>query len=158
MRHVTVEVLKLRQLQSQGQPDAAAAAKAVGCSPTWKDEFTHGMVPSTLSKGGSLIAAPRVVSLCRYRATTADLLMVTYVAGRRLTAKDTAALFAAITGPGKRGGCSKGHDGILLAFDGPDPLAQIELGGCSRVIRDDVVGHESIGTTDSSAVALLEPH
>ena len=155
---MTVEAVKLRQVQSQAQIDAAAAAKAVGCSPTWKDGFTHGMVPSILSKGGPIAHAPTSVSLCRYRATTSDPLFVSYVAGRRLTAKDRVALFAAVTGPGKRGGCSKSHEGILLAFGGPDPVVQIELGGCSRVIRDDVVSHESIGTTDVAVIARLAPH
>lgn len=152
----TVQVQKLRQLESPAQIAAAAAATAVGCSPTWKDGFSHGMVPAKLSRGGPLRAAPTKVSLCRYKAVTQEPLLVTYVAGRRLTSAQTAQLFAALTGPGKPGGCTKPHDGILLAFHGPDPAAEIELGGCSRVIRQEG-DHSGIGQTDAAIIAELTP-
>lgn len=151
LRHVTVQVVKLRQVQTQAEAAATASAVALGCQAAWKDEFSHGHGASVLSPGGPIPSAPATVSLCRYQATAADPLDALFVAGRRLNADQTKQLLAAVTRPGKPGGCSKPHNGILVAASGARSTVEIELGGCSRVLRETGVGRVNAAVIDALA-------
>lgn len=156
LRHVTVQTTKVRQVQSQESVAAAAKATSLGCEAAWKDPFSHGMVPQTLSQGGPYSPASGRVSLCLYRATAADPLTVGFVAGRRLSAAQTKQLLDAATLPGKRGGCSKPHAGVLVVSQGAMTPAEIELGGCSRVVRE-TQGRSSVGRVDAGIISGLVP-
>ena len=68
LQAVNLQVICVRQLQSQARVDSMAKAVALGCQPSWKDPFTHGMVPSALSHGGPFTPAPVTLNLCLYRA------------------------------------------------------------------------------------------
>ena len=157
LRHVTVSVIKVRQLETQHRVDHDNAAIAVGCLPQWKDEFAHGMVPSTLSAGGPLAHAPSVVSLCRYRTTDGDPFELAFVAGRRLTAGQTTSVLNALTLPGKPGGCTKAHLGVVVVRGRSGvTAATIELGGCSRVVRE-TEPLSPVGRADFATIAHLVP-
>jgi hypothetical protein len=157
LRRVGVQVTRLRQLQSQTRLDSMAAAVALGCQPSWKDPFTHGMDPATLSRGGPFTRAPVILVLCLYKADPADPPVVDFVAGKHLTSAQTRQLLIAATLPGKPGGCSKKHTDLLLASTGSTITAQIEVGGCSRVIRE-TGGRDTVGRVDPAVVAALTPH
>jgi hypothetical protein len=156
LRHVSVQALKLRQLQTQARLDLTAKALQVGCQPAWKDPFSHGMVPSGLSAGGAFVALPGTATACLYAASASQPLEVDFVAGRRLTAQQTRALLDAADLPGRRGGCAKPHTGLLLVTKGQVLIAQIEVGGCSRVIRQ-LGSTDVVGRVRSAAVASLTP-
>lgn len=156
LRAVNVQVTKLRQLQSQAQVNNAAKATALGCQPEWKDPFSHGMVPASLSLGGPLTPSPATVVLCLYRPTPAGALGAVFVAGRHLDAAQTRQLLHAVTLPGKPGGCSKPHQGVLVVTRGIAVTAQIEVGGCSRVIRP-AGERDSVGRVIPTVVATLTP-
>lgn len=157
LRHVTVSVIKVRQLETQQRVDHDNAAIAIGCQPQWKDEFAHGMVPTTLSPGGPLAHAPSMVSLCRYRTTAGDPIDLAFVAGRRLTAGQTATVLDALTLPGKPGGCNKAHVGVVVV-QGRSGItaATLELGGCSRVVREPEP-RSPVGRADFATIAHLVP-
>jgi hypothetical protein len=157
LQRVGVQVTKLRQLQSQTRLNSIAAAVALGCQPSWKDPFAHRMVPSLLSRGGPFSAPPVTLVLCLYKANRADTPGVDFVSGRHLTAAQTHQLLAAATLPGKPGGCGKPHTDLLLASTGSTITAQIEVGGCSRVVRE-TGGRETVGRVDRAVVAALTPH
>jgi hypothetical protein len=156
LRRVNIQATKLRQMQSQTRLNSIAAAVALGCQPSWKDPFTHGMVPPTLSRGGPFSPAPVTLVLCLYKANPADPPLVDFVAGKHLTATQTRQLLTAATLAGKPGGCSKTHTDLLLASTGSTITAQIEVGGCSRVVRA-TGGRDTVGRVDAAVVAALTP-
>ncbi|MDX6255098.1 MAG: hypothetical protein QOJ11_1432 [Frankiales bacterium] len=156
LQRVDVQVTKLRQMQSQTRLNSIAAAVALGCQPSWKDPFTLGMVPPTLSPGGPFSPAPVTLVLCLYKANPADPPLVDFVAGKHLTATQTRQLLAAATLPGKPGGCSKPHSDLLLVSTGSTITAQIEVGGCSRAVRE-TGGRDTVGRVDAAVVAALMP-
>ena len=156
LRSVNVQVLKLRQLQTQAQVNTAAKATALGCETSWKDRFTHGMLPSALSRGGRFVHAPASLVVCLYRANPVDPLDAGFVSGGHLDATQTQQLLTAATRPGEPGGCGTAHTAVLVATHGPTITAEIEIGGCSRVIRSSA-GRDTIGRVDPAAVEALTP-
>lgn len=157
LRHVTVSVVKWDRLETQAKVDADHKAVVAGCTPLTKDDFSHGLVASQLSPGGPIEYPAAQVTLCRYRAVPASPPDATFVAARRLTEAQTRRLLAAITLPGKPGGCSRPHDGILqLATPTATLPLTIELGGCSRVARE-WQGQSSVGRADPGVVSALMP-
>ena len=73
-----------------------------------------------------------------------------------MSAARTAQLLAAAKLPGRPGGCSKPHDGVLVLSHGGVTPAQIEVGGCSRVVREDQ-GRSTVGRVNAAVVAGLVP-
>lgn len=106
LRRVTVSVVKSDRLETQAKVDADHKAVAQGCTPLTKDDFSHGLVPSHLSPGGTLGYPVTMLTLCRYRAVPANPPEATFVGARRLTPAQTRRLLAAISLPGQPGGAA----------------------------------------------------
>jgi hypothetical protein len=147
----TVQVLPRKRIESPAQVAVDQKAAKFGCSAEWSDLFTDG-VPRLLNPGHPLTGYPATLSVCRYSPGSKG---ERFVAGRRLTKAETVALLAALSLPATSRGCARPHQGELV-IQSRLGWAEAEIGGCSRVVRQDV-GEESVGRADAAALARLTP-
>jgi hypothetical protein len=88
-----------------------------------------------------------------YRTPDADRTVGTFVGIRRLNATDIAQLGDALSGVGQPGACQLQRDFAVIGQSG-GPWVNVELGGCWRVVRDDLQP-ERIGRADPTTAGRL---
>ena len=150
----TVQVLLRHQVETPAEVANDQRAAKVGCAPVFSDFFVDGL-PHRLSAGGLVAGFPSTVAVCRFLPETSSH-DSTFVAGRRLTKAQTKRLLGALSLPGKAGGCTKKHIGILVVTSRTS-WVEVEIGGCSRVVREEARLGETLGRADAATVNALLP-
>lgn len=148
LTHSTVVVLKLQQTETQQQVDTDRHAAAVGCGDRQFKDLLGYTGTEKLSKGGPLPwRGP--VSICLFTDDPHDRGVGNFQDGRRLTATEETKLIAAIDKPGSTTPCYARHTQFLEVFDRTG-YTTVEIGGCSRVARQD-----GLGAADPTGLATL---
>ncbi|MDX6229817.1 MAG: hypothetical protein QOI76_3207 [Frankiales bacterium] len=153
LHRTTIQVLKLRQEQTQAQTLSAKAAAKVGCQPQWKDEFSMAALASVLSAGAPISWQTAEVTACLFADNGSDPTVGDFVAGRRLTAADREKYLIAVGLPGHQGTCATDHREFVV-FTSGHGYASVEVGGCWRVQRQDG-GVGSLGSANGALVQEL---
>lgn len=141
----TVSTTKLNQVQSQQSIDT-------GCAQQWKNEAEmYARFPMRPDPGHQPVLAhvpDTALHVCIYR-TGSDPEIGNLERGTTLSRQQSEQLRTALAGPGRRGDCASQR-----AFAVVDNSINVELGGCWRVVRNDV-NPVTIGTADPALVKQL---
>lgn len=150
----TVQVLKLTQVLTEAQTVGGRAAQRAGCPSQWKDEFNLKATPSRLSSGTAISwPAASDAKLCVFDDEAKDPGAGDFARVVRLDHAQTQQFLAAAAKPGASAACTSAHHEFVVAIAGTGSV-RVEVGGCSRVIRDER-GTTSLGGADAVVIARL---
>lgn len=153
-RTTTVQVLKLTQILTEAQTIGGRSAQRAGCPSQWKDEFNLKATPSRLSTGTAINwPAASDAKLCVFADEAKDPGAGDFARVVRLDHAQTQQLLAAAAKPGASAACTSAHHEFVVAIAGTGSI-RVEVGGCSRVIRDER-GNTSLGSSDPAVIARL---
>jgi hypothetical protein len=150
----TVQVLKLTQVLTEAQTTGGRAAQRAGCPSQWKDEFNLKATPSRLSTGTPINwPAASEAKLCVFADEAKDPGAGDFARVVRLDHAQTQQFLAAAAKPGTSAACTSAHHDFVVAIAGTGSI-RVEVGGCSRVIRDEQ-GTASLGSADPTVITRL---
>ena len=130
VRWHVVRVRRIKQLIS-------AAAVAAACPMRWGNTVAWAGPPRDSAGGPLFPVAPKTVRVCVFRTPPNRFAVGQFVRGfRRLDGSRTRRLLSALTGPGPRRGCAKQRT-FAVVIRSAGSVANVELGGCWRVVRPD---------------------